>query len=1409
MDISDIPIYDKKRFYEKALKASGEPANLIKLVVDEEADTVSFQTIFDGKIHKSVGEAIGSIETFGLNTFKTIGPDSMATAPGLRQVAAEAAQISKSLKSLSSVQREAIQKMGLSFLIDQDITIDYSKYNYAKRKDQLSLILESQAGENAGLKNITDEGVTLLNYRVGEKLLSAQQAKQMKYVLGIGTLTDSFADNLLGSDGLPDFSKFAKLQKRVQGMVSERQVSLAGDLIRDMYVPDGSGGRILDKPLFDLLKETTDFREKDVLSGVYKFDEMSFFRAMFNIEDTTQAERFILSGGMGFSEDEMRLISLMTLDGDKQTANKTITSISQFRQRLISQYGEITGITDSEKLSRIHQLYQDSGNNFSDFKKAIKKMASQGGPDQELAILVENSFTAIEQIRDGEAIMNLDYVDQFIKRLQEQRKSIVDSATTLSNEDLLAIRELDSDIEALLKAKKNGLEGIDSITARIHGPGMQGKAELFLKRFSWLPAELLGKMLILPESAYKTEIQGVPSILLNIAMSHGENVYSDPQMFLYHQDYFGSEQFMKGAQKNIDKQMKGISDFLESGALPDDIREQIFGAIKSEAAIDDQIFAKLDAAQRASYMRAREEARAIQMMLQSGIDPRNIPQLVRRITDFYSTNAFRLKNERLDIVMPDTMRVSLRTAEGSMLTDPLLDLYGKVNVSRPTGLPASAADDMINLVKFRLRDKRLMMNGAAANLYHHSLGTFDLDDKGVPLMTTFKDSQGNDRLAFMTMRQPTGFQEKIFMQADLADKETLLSVIKSSSGDFSKLLNDSEAVNSLSDEKERRIFQIMKDTLNGKKNIDFENISSDEVEKVYVKLRNSFGEKYGFVDLMQISSRDMIEMIESKSASALGTDKIFMGEQYKQFLASRGITGERIPDYTRGNFVNIMKKDFMNLSESRIVDEFNKIQGTRYSTLQQVTDAMSAMVDGSDKLQFRSNYLTAIDNVQVSLQEQAAKLLNSNNSLGYYINRQSAVVSMSQQVDDVIDSLMSRGVVAEGYEGGLREYYKRRFSFAITDPSSAVDLSKALLGEIEIEEGLMRQISAAIDELSGTGTLNQEIIEGIIEEFTGRKVNLGLFGEMAVKKTGRGVGYLRAKQIALGNVPIDELIGFDRALFEQETGYGRLKSIEDQKAIIESFIEGAEEAKGKLKDRDQIARIDDFIRDLQGKTFSEQISRLYLSENSKYNVTSRLMQVAKNAEAQSSSLRRMGMRTASAASKSLMPVLRAKYQQQIEALVDSQDGMINRLMQIGDADIAEATFRKSYLVNEMFKGISAMAEIDKDINMLDVYDTLEATLTRQYGAKEAQGMLRSDLVLEEMSENFQNLKYTAERRRVARRSMRNYDQQTFDTLTSQAEDFGFKSLSKTDISETVATQFMKNVADMTYISRNGRRICLR
>jgi hypothetical protein len=1408
MDISDIPIYDRKRFYEKALKASGEPANLIRLLVDEEANTVSFQTIFDGKIHESVRGAISSIESFGVNTFKTLGPDSMATAPGLRQIAAEASQISKGLKSLSSVQREAIQKMGLSFLIDQDITIDYSKYNYEKRKDKLSSILQSKAGETAGLKNITDEGVTLLNYSVGEKLLSAQQAKQMKYVLGIGTLTDSFADSLLGSDGLPDFSKFAKLPKRVQGMVSERQVSLAGDLIRDMYVPDAKGGKIIDKGLFNLLEETTDFREKDVLSGVYKFDEMSFFRAMFNMQDTTEAERFILSGGMGFSEDEMRMISLMTLDGNKQTANKTITSISQFRQRLISQYGEITGITDPEKLSKIHQLYQDSGNNFSDFKKAIKKMASQGGPDQELAILVENSFTAIEQIRDGEAIMNVDYVDQFIKMLQEQRNSIVDSATTLSNEDLFIIRELDSDIEALLKAKKNGLEGLDSITARIHGPGMQGKAELFLKRFSWLPAELLGKMLILPESAYKTEIQGVPSILLNIAMSHGENVYSDPQMFLYHQDYFGSEQFMKGAQKNIDKQMKGISDFLESGALPDDIREQIFGSIKSEAAIDDQIFAKLDAAQKASYMRVREEARTIQMMLQSGIDPRNIPQLVRRITDYYSTNAFRLKGERADIVMPDMMRVSLRTAEGSMLSDPLLELYGKVNVSRPTGVSASAADDAINLVKFRLRDKRLMMNGAAANLYHHSLGTFDLDDKGVPLMTTFKDSQGNDRLAFMTMRQPTGFQEKIFMQADLADKETLSSVMKSSSGDFSKLLNDSEAMNSLSDEKERRIFQIMKDTVNGKKNISFKDISSDEVEKVYVKLRNSFGEKHGFVDLTQISSRDMIEMIESKSASALGTDKIFMGEQYKQFLASRGIRGERIPDYTRGNFVNIMKKDFMNLSETTIIDEFNKIQGTKYSTLKQITDAMSVMSDGSDKLQFRSNYLTAIDIVQGNLQEQAAKLLDSSNSLGYYINRQSAVVSMSQQVDDVIDSLMSRGAVAEGYQGDLREFYKRRFSFAITDPSSAVDLSKALLGDIEIEEGLMRQISAAIDELSGTGTLNQEIIEGILKEFTGKKINLGLFGEMAVKQTGKGVGYLRAKQIALG-VSEGEQIGFDRALFDTKSGYGRLKSIEDQKAIIESFIEGAEEAKGQIKDQDQIARIDDFIRDLQGKTLSEQISRLYLSENNKYNVTSRLMQVAKNAEAQSSSLRRMGMRNASAASKSLMPVLRAKYQQQIEALVDSQDGMINRLIGIGDADIAEATFRRSYLVNEMFKGISAMAEIDKDINMLDVYDTLEATLTRQYGAKEAQGMLRSDLVLEEMSENFQNLKYTAERRRVARRSMRNYDQQTFDTLTSQAEDFGFKSLSKTDISETVATQFMKNVTDMTYISRNGRRICLR
>lgn len=1416
--------HSKQTIFQRAINKVSGLKGLVEAVLDADGN-IKFQSSFDGKKFDAVEQAVGHIEATGINDYRVFGPRTqVGSRKGLEQIASEAELLSERLQNtnLTDVQRAVLQKLGLGDVIGQNIDITYQKFNYEGKAQKLSQIVNSDFVKSAGIVNITDEGVTALNYRVGKKVLSSQQAKDLRYVLGLGTLTDSFVDKLFGSGGVPDFGGFAKLPKRIQGMLAERDVSITKNVMDDLFAP------------------VSDIRSRQQgMAKVFQFDDVSaFYRAMMGMA-TTEEERFLLTGGLGFTDQQVRGISLGT------------GGVSQLEYRLGKKFQELTGInvTGAEGASNLEEMKRiftdEAGSDFSKFKKIIKQRAEDSTLSDDvrnMSTKMKASFDAIERMRDGEFIGNVNLVDQFIDDLKSQRKSIIDSVSKLSPNEISQISELDSQIESLLHMKEAGQEGLDSAIARIQFPGMQGKGEIFLRRFSWLPKGLRDKMLIMPQSALKSEVQGVPSILLNVAKTHAENIYSDPLMLLYHQDYFGEPEFLQGAVKTVEKQRQAIQSFMETGALPDDVRKEIFGAISSELKEDADILPKLDSAAKASYLKNRAEAKTIQEMMLAGVDPRQIPALVRRITDHFTKNAYRMKGERIDLVMPDAMRLALRTYESSAESGAGASLYQKAAIrlselgeegtkysamlgsmdpeeAKRAGMLASDIAN-INFAQFRIQGNRMMLNGAAAHLYHHALGTFDLDDKGVPIMTTFKDAMGNDRLAFMTMRQPTGFQEKIFMQGDLTDTSTLRAILQKSDGDFSGLLNDADAASSLSDPKEQRVLELMRQAMNEKGNLDFRGLSSQDVERVLIKLRKGFGDKHGFVDLMKMTSGDLLEMAVSQSASPLGMDKLIKAgigtsdtiKDFRSFLSEISGTADGMPDYTKGNFITLIAKEEADIRENRIVKGFNRRHRSSFGTLEDIKGYMNTLDEGSEEYALADARLkTVLQSIGESLQKSSVPAVDD--TLGLYINRQAAAISMYQQVDDVLSTLQQRGI-AVGADA-LSDYYRANFSTTIIPPSPAVDVSKSLVAKMVVDEEKMRQAAKAADLLRGTTGVSEAAVEKVMSQLMGKSIKLGQMGDIALTQTGRGVGFLRAAQIAQGGFTADELIGFDAALFG-DGPYARLRK-QDTLKTLRSVLEGANEYLSKITDDTERSRVQSFIDEIRTSSTEEALARLTIDPASRYAVVGKYAEAAMNSKELIDNTSAFAKRASRTGVDPYEAVMQAKYMSRSEALLESQRGIIDRIVDLSRAADADKT---SSLINEiyttsvgsdLYRGLSAMAEADPTINILDAFDTLEATIRTEYNQKVADRVLNAELDIRGQEGALIQMRQDARTRRVSMRTIRGVSDEAYENVRVLAgmEGFGdLKSITSKQAKEYVEDQirlmFMSGQDVDEYFAGTGR-----
>ena len=272
-----------------------------------------------------------------------------------------------------------------------------------------------------------------------------------------------------------------------------------------------------------------------------------------------------------------------------------------------------------------------------------------------LASKVDDLMEGLPMARDGQYILTTgglrDIRTGFSDMLQELQSRA--SGRTLTFEESDTVKKIQQQINAIDVALKKANEG--DVIARVNLGMGQVKGEAFImsdrmaERYKDPVTGLIPRV-ITDITNIKGEVGS--DIVRNILLDVGEEkpeVFSDPLMFLYHEEYFSQPSFRRTMQANASAGISNISAFSETAQIPQEVLRQL------EMDLSDQIntvvpstrhavpVERLDPVYRAANLRMKKEAEEIVLALRAGEDPRNIPALMRRVADHHMSKVVRYK----------------------------------------------------------------------------------------------------------------------------------------------------------------------------------------------------------------------------------------------------------------------------------------------------------------------------------------------------------------------------------------------------------------------------------------------------------------------------------------------------------------------------------------------------------------------------------------------------------------------------------------------------------------------------------------------------------------------------------------------------------------------------------------------
>lgn len=700
------------------------------------------------QIFDSVDEAIEYFSSLSITDVYSISKDNVPTVyKGYAQV-------------LRQIESSAVQKklFGIEAL-DMNIVIHRGDVSTDAGREALARFFQVQSEKGYGMLLPNDEGGFAMNFvaTIGgqQRVLTVKETLEVMQSAGVSVIDPDVLDEALKSGNKKLSSLIQKLDKRLRGVLSPREVSVAGDLMDRMLELAGAKGKtfadtvLATDPVFEILGLALDVDTTANLAGVK------------NVQKAQDAAQYI--------KDAWSINGLDPNNQSKVFYNTILEEVIKGQSGPLQKYaGREQDLFQSINAHLTTAMRQavDSGDidvtsgrfGIDELKKQLKGMNIS---EDEMGI-IDTLLDEVEKGSDGSQVLNKKYSEGIRASIKEEIDSInvqIEGATNrLEKEELLLKRmEKQRSMDQLSSSK-----GLSQITVRGNlvldeGDSAKGVlARIFSLKGAAQVVDFQDKYsaysVIAPKSTLKreTRISGITEIL-NISGT-GESkgaVYADPMLDAFHSAVFGSKQANDLALKYSADLQSEMRAMLVQNRI--DENSSFYQSLVRAANLTDGDILET---QQFSQMMHRTLAQELLAMHRSGIPLDQQPRALNRMLDFAQTEFFKIKKGIPLPAMPDVYRFalnaeSIETARGGRkflgMEDSLVKMDEGFNIST---------------TRVRFSNHNLLMSERDVIRFHHALGGFDLDDKGLPVLGTYM-SGGKRSLAMAMARQPTGAGEMI------------------------------------------------------------------------------------------------------------------------------------------------------------------------------------------------------------------------------------------------------------------------------------------------------------------------------------------------------------------------------------------------------------------------------------------------------------------------------------------------------------------------------------------------------------------------------------------------------------------------------------------------------------------------
>lgn len=801
-------------------------------------NTVTGQT-FSGS--NAFRDAMSYADALRIADYREIGPTKIISSGRITGAEVNADRVMRLNNYLSDpANRAALASIGLEDLSGGSVTGRMILFDTQNKKSAVEGIKRTIETNAPGEVVLTDEGMQLFSLSKavtagGEAIsLSRAQQESLKQLSRINIFKQDsvaeffgFVGQALSTSSTPEDvsealkkigSKVGKMTKRYQSTFSAREVS-SGKTIIDTLISEGTIAATSGE--YALKYDYVEAMLKVAAGG---YDLLSDEEKVLISRSIQSADSIDIGLSLGLPTAD--LSESIFIPKESSSAATAALEVIQEQLQLRVSDPSVPGGTYIptgylEDVNDIKSLIEEA------LHEQQTRIAAGGAPERMIDIIEELSESSPDEIKslvgklkasmqtavDGHYLL----VQRAQKRILEIKKDNLRNlrlSSSIDDTKLREINQLENEIESLEAAIESGdrnptrvgipgegvLKGEGSVVdsqrfllaasdsdfetlEEIHtnyskmissGVSLTDEEEAafeYSEMMLRLRASFDKRLAIFDVSAVKTDIiTEDPFIAQNIAKSKSGGVFIEDMLLLNDPEFLMSPERLKRMQAMVDAEKRSAREFMETGEVP----RQILDSLR-KSTIED--LSSLSPSARALAMINRRQAMEIVQALRSGVDPRNIPALVNMISNYHISQAFSREDDVIAARIPDAFRYKLATAGSDKGTLLGVDSGPFSSVMIKSG----KSDISLPMVNFAVKGRHAIVADSVASTFKAALGTFDLDDAGLPMLGTYVDHKGRTRIAAVTMRDPKGIQESILMKPQLAHAETLRAMLSDDS----------------------------------------------------------------------------------------------------------------------------------------------------------------------------------------------------------------------------------------------------------------------------------------------------------------------------------------------------------------------------------------------------------------------------------------------------------------------------------------------------------------------------------------------------------------------------------------------------------------------------------------------------